>query len=96
MEETLGVLDYAILVVSASEGVTAYTQTLWNLLKSHKIPTFIFVNKMDTLKANKGKVLQDLSTSMTTVLSLGWRFWVLWKIATADEAILEEYLNRVR
>lgn len=44
MEETLSVLDYAILVVSASEGVTAYTQTLWNLLKSHKTPTFIFVN----------------------------------------------------
>ena len=62
MEETLSVLDYAILVVSASEGVTAYTQTLWNLLKNHKIPTFIFVNKMDTLKANKGKVLQDLRT----------------------------------
>ena len=62
MEETLSVLDYAILVVSAGEGVTAYTQTLWNLLKKHQIPVFIFVNKIDTLKADKEKVLHNLST----------------------------------
>lgn len=94
MEETLGVLDYAILVVSASEGVTAYTQTLWNLLKSHKIPTFIFVNKMDTLKANKGKVLQDLSTLDDNCVEFGGEDSEFYeKIATADEAILEEYLE---
>lgn len=94
MEETLSVLDYAILVVSASEGVTAYTQTLWNLLKSHKIPTFIFVNKMDTLKANKGKVLQDLSTLDDNCVEFGDEDSDFYeKIATADEAILEEYLE---
>lgn len=94
MEETLSVLYYAILVVSASEGVTAYTQTLWNLLKSHKIPTFIFVNKMDTLKANKGKVLQDLSTLDDNCIEFGDEDSDFYeKIATADEAILEEYLE---
>ena len=94
MEETLSVLDYAILVVSASEGVTAYTQTLWNLLKSHKTPTFIFVNKMDTLKANKEKVLQDLSTLDDSCVEFGDEDSDFYeKIATADEAILEEYLE---
>ena len=94
MEETLSVLDYAILVVSASEGVTAYTQTLWNLLKSHKIPTFIFVNKMDTLKADKEKVLQDLSTLDDSCVEFGDEDSDFYeKIATADEAILEEYLE---
>ncbi|TVU94008.1 GTP-binding protein [Lactobacillus gasseri] len=94
MEETLSVLDYAILVVSASEGVTAYTQTLWNLLKSHKTPTFIFVNKMDTLKADKEKVLQDLSTLDDSCVEFGDEDSDFYeKIATADEAILEEYLE---
>ena len=94
MEDTLSVLDYAILVVSASEGVTAYTQTLWNLLKSHKIPTFIFVNKMDTLKADKEKVLQDLSTLDDNCIEFRDEDSDFYeKIATADETILEEYLE---
>lgn len=94
MEETLSVLDYAILVVSASEGVTAYAQTLWNLLKSHKTPTFIFVNKMDTLKADKEKVLHDLSTLDDNCVEFGDEDSDFYeKIATADEAILEEYLE---
>lgn len=94
MEDTLSVLDYAILVVSASEGVTAYTQTLWNLLKSHKIPTFIFVNKMDTLKADKEKVLHDLSTLDDNCIEFGEEDSDFYeKIATADETILEEYLE---
>ena len=94
MEETLSVLDYAILVVSASEGVTAYTQTLWNLLKSHKTPTFIFVNKMDTLKADKEKVLHDLSTLDDNCVEFGDEDSDFYeKIATADESILEEYLE---
>ena len=93
-DETLSVLDYAILVVSASEGVTAYTQTLWNLLKSHKTPTFIFVNKMDTLKADKEKVLHDLSTLDDNCVEFGDEDSDFYeKIATADEAILEEYLE---
>lgn len=50
-EEILSVLDYAILVISASDGVTNYTKTLWNLLKRHNVPVFIFVNKMDTVGA---------------------------------------------
>lgn len=47
MERTLQVLDYAILVISASDGVQGHTETLWRLLARYKIPTFLFINKMD-------------------------------------------------
>ena len=47
MERTLMVLDYAVLVISASDGVQAHTQTLWRLLKRYEIPVFLFINKMD-------------------------------------------------
>ena len=46
-ERTLSLLDYAILVVSAPDGVQNHTRTLWNLLDLYSVPTFIFVNKTD-------------------------------------------------
>ena len=60
MERTLSILDYAILVVSAVEGIQGHTETLWNLLKNRKIPTFIFINKMDRVGADVNKVYQQL------------------------------------
>ncbi len=62
MERTLQVLDYAILVVSGTDGVQGHTQTLWNLLRRHKIPTFVFVNKMDLAGADRPAVLAQLQT----------------------------------
>jgi small GTP-binding protein len=50
-ERALSVQDYAILVVSASDGATSHTKTLWRLLSKRKIPTFIFVNKTDIAQA---------------------------------------------
>ena len=46
MERTLQVLDYAILVISASDGVQSHTITLWRLLQRYHIPTFLFINKI--------------------------------------------------
>ena len=46
-ERTLGLLDYAILVVSAADGVQNHTRTLWQLLEYYNVPTFLFVNKTD-------------------------------------------------
>lgn len=48
-ERTLQVLDYAILVVSATDGVQAHTETLWKLLMQYEVPAFLFVNKLDLL-----------------------------------------------
>ena len=53
MERVLQVLDCAVLVVSAVDGVQAHTVTLWRLLKQYKIPTMIFVNKMDRQEADR-------------------------------------------
>ena len=53
-ERALQVLDCAILVVSAADGVQGHTETLWQLLEEAGVPVFLFVNKMD--QPNQGKV----------------------------------------
>ena len=64
-ERTLSVLDYAVLVISGTDGVQAHTETLWNLLRSHNIPVFLFVNKMDLSSTDKQSVLQDLKANLS-------------------------------
>ena len=51
MERTLQVMDYAVLVISGTDGVQSHTETLWRLLARHRIPTFLFLNKMDLAAA---------------------------------------------
>lgn len=60
MERTLQVLDYAVLVISAPDGVQGHVQTLWRLLKKYQIPVFLFVNKMDQSGTEKEAVLTEL------------------------------------
>ena len=62
MERTLQVLDYAILVISASDGIQGHTKTLWKLLNYYKIPTIIFVNKMDQPDNDKDAIINKLKT----------------------------------
>lgn len=64
MERTLQVLDYGILVISASDGVQGHTRTLWRLLQKYGIPTFIFVNKMDMAGTDRIKVLEQLQKQL--------------------------------
>lgn len=59
-ERALSVQDYAILLVSATDGVTAHTKTLWHLLASKEIPTFIFVNKTDISDRTRPQLLAEL------------------------------------
>ena len=47
MERVLQVLDYAVLVISGTDGVQGHTVTLWRLLKRYNVPVFLFINKMD-------------------------------------------------
>ena len=63
-ERTLQVLDYAILVISGTDGVQSHTCTLWKLLKKYNVPCFIFVNKMDLDGADKFSVMAQLRTGL--------------------------------
>ena len=52
-ERTLQVLDYAILVISGTDGVQSHTKTLWRLLQKYAVPCFLFVNKLDLAGADR-------------------------------------------
>ena len=67
-ERTLSVIDYAILVVSAPEGVTAHTKTLWQLLLARSVPTFIFVNKTDIAIHTRRELMTNLRESLSQSL----------------------------
>lgn len=64
-ERTLALLDYAVLVVSASEGVQNHTRTLWQLLEHYGVPTFIFVNKCDLAVRQSEELEKELSTLLS-------------------------------
>lgn len=60
MERTLQVLDYAVLLVSAADGVQGHTETLWRLLDRHGVPVFLFVNKMDQPGTDEKALMEQL------------------------------------
>lgn len=60
-ERTLQVLDYAVLVISGPGGVQSHTETLWQLLRRYRIPTFVFVNKMDLPGPPRAELLEQLN-----------------------------------
>ncbi len=64
-ERTMCVLDYAILVISGTDGVQSHTSTLWKLLRKYEVPTFIFVNKMDLIGADKSSIVKNLSSRLS-------------------------------
>ncbi len=97
MERTIQVLDYAILLVSGTDGVQGHTLTLWKLLKRYHIPTFIFVNKMDLVGADVDLILENLQNKLDErcvnfmVNRQGEIFFDT--LAMCSEALMEEYLE---
>lgn len=65
-ERTMCVLDYAVLVISGTDGVQSHTHTLWKLLQKYEVPVFIFVNKMDLIGADKSSIIRNLSSKLST------------------------------
>ncbi len=92
MERALQVLDCAVLVLSASEGVQSHTRTLWRLLRQRQLPTLIFWNKMDLPNEGRAGLLrtlqQELGEGFFDPQSPDWE-----SLATCDEALFEEYLS---
>lgn len=94
-ERTLQVLDYAILVISATDGVQSHTQTLWKLLAKYNVPCFIFVNKTDLDGADRDVALCQLKTKLSdNCVDFNLPDDELNEnIALCDEALLEKYEN---
>ena len=96
MERTLQVLDYAVLVISGADGVQGHTLTLWSLLERYKIPTFLFINKMDQDGTQKDQLLKELQERLSSgCINFGEKgsdeFYEM--IAMEDEALLDHYLE---
>ena len=64
MERALAVLDYAVLIISGTAGVQSHTETLWRLLERYRIPTFLFINKMDQPGADRAALLDELQNKL--------------------------------
>lgn len=65
MERALRIIDYAIVIVSAVEGVQGHTETVWQLLRKHRIPAFFFLNKTDRAGADAAETMADIRRQLT-------------------------------
>ncbi|MBQ6019964.1 MAG: TetM/TetW/TetO/TetS family tetracycline resistance ribosomal protection protein, partial [Clostridia bacterium] len=92
-ERTLQVLDYAILVISGTDGVQSHTLTLWKLLQKYGVPCFVFINKTDLPGADPDAALaqlrEKLSDGCVDFSAKDEAFFE--EAALCDEALLEYY-----
>ncbi len=95
MERTLQVLDYAVLLVSGADGVQGHTETLWRLLERHRVPTFLFINKMDQPDTDRGELLSQLRARLSDGCADFSGDWaeVLEHAALCEEELMERYLD---
>lgn len=95
MERTLQVLDYAILVISASDGISGHTETLWRLLARYRIPTFIFINKMDQPGASKMHMMELITNKLSSsAIDFSIENAIDTEaVALCDEALLDKHLE---
>ncbi len=95
-ERTLQVLDYAIMVISATDGIQSHTKTIWELLQKHSIPTFFFINKTDLAGADKYQVIEELKREFhENMVDFSEEDRELWKenLAVCDETVMHEYFE---
>ena len=100
VERSLRVLDGAILVLSAVEGIQAQTTVLWKALRTMGIPTLVFINKTDRMGANPERVLDDVQRQFSPMalafpegggpaLDAG----LMERLAEHDELLLEAWVE---
>ncbi|MFP5111946.1 GTP-binding protein [Bacillaceae bacterium C204] len=100
MERAIQVMDYAIVIISAVEGIEGHTETVWRLLQKHHVPTFFFINKTDRVGADSARVLDEIRSNLTTevfdmteTLTQGkMNDELIEFIAERDESLLETYM----
>lgn len=96
MERSLQVLDVAILIVSAADGVQGHTETLWRLLAQYQIPVFLFVNKMDQAGVDRGQVLSNIKDRLSDAcldFDGGMNHNLQEELAMCKEELLDLFLN---
>ncbi|MFW5433520.1 GTP-binding protein [Paenibacillus apiarius] len=101
MERAVQVMDYAIVVISAVEGVQGHTETVWQLLSKHRVPAFFFINKTDRVGADAQRVIEDIRLNLTPdvfdVASMGKDGGMSEElsafIAERDDRLLELYMD---
>ena len=95
MERAVQVMDYAVLLISGADGVQGHTETLWKLLERHRVPTFLFINKMDQPDTDRDRLLAQLRARLgdgCADFSGPWEE-VLEHAALCDEELMERYLE---
>ena len=101
MERAIQVMDYAIIIISASDGVEGHTETVWQLLRKYQVPTFFFINKTDREGTDIASVIHEIRTNLSEdVCDLTSSFnegimqgELIEFIAERDEALLETYME---
>ncbi len=101
MERSIQIMDYAILVISAVEGIQGHTETIWNLLERYQIPIFIFINKIDREGTDLSTLLNEIeqkfkvdsifieASEQIKELSLE----IIETVAQTDESLMSEYFE---
>ena len=94
-ERAVQVMDCAVLLVSGSDGVQGHTETLWRLLERHRVPAFLFINKMDQPDTDRDKLLAQLRERLGDGCAdfSGLRGELLEQAAMCDEELMERYLE---
>ncbi|EIM08087.1 Translation elongation factor G [Planococcus antarcticus DSM 14505] len=101
MERSIQVMDYAIIIISAVDGIEGHTETVWQFLQKHKVPVFFFINKTDREGADPVQVLEDIRTNFSEDafdITSNFQNNVLSEkliefIAERDEELLMQYLE---
>lgn len=101
MERAIQVIDVAVVIVSAVEGVQGHTETVWQLLCRHRVPTFFFINKIDRVGADRQRTEEDIRQQLTgdiCFISEGFVGGIVSEplremMAERDESLLEAFLE---
>ncbi|MEA5130203.1 MAG: TetM/TetW/TetO/TetS family tetracycline resistance ribosomal protection protein [Proteiniphilum sp.] len=88
---SLSVLDGAVLVISAKDGVQAQTRILFHALQSMKIPTLLFINKIDQSGVDLQKVYRDIKDKLSTEILIKQRVELFPDLSVTDQMDLEQW-----
>ena len=100
MERAVTVMDCAVLIVSAAEGIQSHTEAIWELLRRYGVPVMLFINKVDRAGCDPDRVLADLKKRFSADI-VDARDWLggdmpealVEAMAERDEALFEELMD---